>query len=86
MEGVRVAVRCDDEEEVEKPVWRKGEPLSTGFQNELPDRGEPSPVKWKKGELQPVFKLAGVVLKHTYEGDPFEFLPKWMSQNPMRSK
>jgi len=21
-----------------------------------------------------------------YDGDPFEFLPKWMSQNPLRSK
>ena len=21
-----------------------------------------------------------------YDGDPFEFLPKWMSQNPLRAK
>ena len=45
-------------------------------------------IKWKKGELQPLLEKAG--LKEAdfngYEGDPFEFLPKWMSQNPLRSK
>ncbi|KAL9189229.1 hypothetical protein ACHAXT_011719 [Thalassiosira profunda] len=43
-------------------------------------------MKWKKGELQPLFKAAGVEFDGTYEGDPFEFLPKWMTQNPLRSK
>jgi len=41
-------------------------------------------IMWKKGELQPILKEAGLVTKD-YEGDPFEFLPKWMSQNPLRS-
>lgn len=43
-------------------------------------------IKWKKGELQPVFKAAEIDFDGDYEGDPFEFLPKWMSQNPLRSK
>ena len=43
-------------------------------------------MKWKKGELQPLFDKAGVKVPNAYEGDPFEFLPKWMSQNPLRSK
>jgi len=43
-------------------------------------------IKWKKGELQTVFKEAEVDFDTSYEGDPFEFLPKWMSQNPLRSK
>jgi len=45
-------------------------------------------IKFKKGELQPILEKAG--LKNNefggYSGDPFEFLPKWMSQNPLRSK
>jgi cysteine synthase A len=43
-------------------------------------------IKWRKKELQPVFEKAGIKYSHEYEGDPFEFLPKWMSQNPLRSK
>ena len=43
-------------------------------------------IKWKKGELQPVLKAAGLEPANAYEGDPFEFLPKWMSQNPLRDK
>jgi len=43
-------------------------------------------IKWRKKELQPVFDKAGIKYSHEYEGDPFEFLPKWMSQNPLRSK
>ena len=43
-------------------------------------------LKWKKNELQGIFKAADVVPANEYAGDPFEFLPKWMSQNPLRSK
>jgi cysteine synthase A len=43
-------------------------------------------LKWKKGELQNILQAAGVVPKNDYRGDPFEFLPKWMTKNPMRSK
>jgi cysteine synthase A len=47
-------------------------------------------MMWKKGELQPRLKKAGVKggddVFNNYEGDPFEFLPKWMTQNPLRSK
>ena len=47
-------------------------------------------INWKKGELQPVLEKAGLKKGKTpwkgYGGDPFEFLPKWMSQNPLRSK
>jgi cysteine synthase len=42
-------------------------------------------IMWKKGELQPILQKARVKVGD-YDGDPFEFLPKWMSQNPMRSK
>jgi len=42
-------------------------------------------IMWKKGELQEKLTKAGVEFGN-YEGDPFEFLPKWMSQNPLRSK
>jgi hypothetical protein len=40
------------------------------------------------GELQPLLEAAGVKQDDfgNYKGDPFEFLPKWMSQNPLRSK
>lgn len=45
-------------------------------------------VMWRKGELQPILENAGVKVGNFggYEGDPFEFLPKWMTQNPLRSK
>lgn len=51
-------------------------------------------IKWKKGELQGLLEAAGAKPAATaggeewngYKGDPFEFLPKWMTQNPMRSK
>ena len=45
-------------------------------------------IKFKKGELQPILEEAGLNNDNFggYEGDPFEFLPKWMSQNPLRSK
>jgi cysteine synthase len=48
-------------------------------------------IMWKKGELAPLLEKAGIEVKqsseggHAYKGDPFEFLPKWMSQNPFRS-
>ncbi|KAL3941798.1 MAG: hypothetical protein SGARI_000475 [Bacillariaceae sp.] len=45
---------------------------------------------WKKGDLQKAFKEAGITGGdgnfNGYEGDPFEFLPKWMTKNPLRSK
>mmetsp|Transcript_9568 Transcript_9568/g.29692 ORF Transcript_9568/g.29692 Transcript_9568/m.29692 type:complete len:528 (+) Transcript_9568:123-1706(+) len=53
---------------------------------------------WKKGTLQPKLEKAGLNVKKVeadgskgadfngYAGDPFEFLPKWMTQNPLRSK
>merc|ERR1712151_400983 len=44
---------------------------------------------WNKGELQPLLIKAGVATEESlaqYTGDPFEFLPKWVSQNPMRVK
>ena len=46
-------------------------------------------MKWKAGELQELFDAAGVEYKKddgAYEGDAFEFLPKWMSHNPLRTK
>ena len=43
-------------------------------------------MMWKKNELQPLFKEAEIEYDDSYEGDPFEFLPKWMSHNPLRSK
>jgi len=45
-------------------------------------------IKWKNGELQPLLEEAGVKYDDFggYTGDAFEFLPKWMSQNPLRSK
>ena len=45
-------------------------------------------MKWKSGELQPLLEAAGVKNDNfgDYSGDAFEFLPKWMSQNPLRSK
>jgi hypothetical protein len=44
---------------------------------------------WKKGELQPQLEAAGAKPDgewNDYKGDPFEFLPKWMGQNPLRAK
>jgi glutaredoxin-related protein len=45
---------------------------------------------WKKDELQKAFEEVGIKGGNDnfngYEGDPFEFLPKWMCQNPLRSK
>jgi glutaredoxin-related protein len=47
-------------------------------------------MMWKKEELQKTFEEAGIKGGNdnfnNYEGDPFEFLPKWMTQNPLRSK
>ena len=47
-------------------------------------------MMWKKDELQTAFGEAGIKGGNdnfnNYSGDPFEFLPKWMSQNPLRSK
>ena len=46
---------------------------------------------WKKGELQPLLEAAGAKPAgepawNGYASDPFEFLPKWMTKNPMRTK
>ena len=51
-------------------------------------------IMWKKGELQPKLEAAnakpptaeGATEWNGYAGDPFEFLPKWMTKNPLRSK
>ena len=45
-------------------------------------------MMWKKGELQPLLEKAGVKNNNfgDYDGDPFEFLPKWMTQNPLGDK
>eukprot|EP01063_Lacrimia_lanifica_P040913 TRINITY_DN942_c0_g1_i4.p2 TRINITY_DN942_c0_g1~~TRINITY_DN942_c0_g1_i4.p2 ORF type:complete len:540 (+),score=235.47 TRINITY_DN942_c0_g1_i4:67-1686(+) len=43
-------------------------------------------MKWKSKELQPILEAAGIEYNKDYAGDAFEFLPKWMSQNPLRSK
>ncbi|GMH82823.1 hypothetical protein TL16_g09393 [Triparma laevis f. inornata] len=43
-------------------------------------------MKWKSKELQPLLEAAGIEYNKDYDGDSFEFLPKWMSQNPLRSK
>jgi len=49
-------------------------------------------IKWNKGELQPMLLQAGVKSTRVddkdwngFDGDPFEFLPKWLSFNPKRS-
>jgi cysteine synthase A len=44
-------------------------------------------MMWKKSELQPVLEEAGLKGENFngYAGDCFEFLPKWMTQNPLRS-
>jgi cysteine synthase len=47
-------------------------------------------MMWKRDELQVAFKEAGITGGdgnfNGYQGDPFEFLPKWMTKNPLRSK
>jgi hypothetical protein len=46
-------------------------------------------MKFKKGELQPLLEIAGLNVNgnfNNYSGDPFEFLPRWMTQNPLRDK
>uniref|UniRef100_A0A7S3LQV8 Glutaredoxin domain-containing protein n=1 Tax=Aplanochytrium stocchinoi TaxID=215587 RepID=A0A7S3LQV8_9STRA len=45
-------------------------------------------MKWKSGELQEILIAAGINDEKfdCLEVDPFEFLPKWMSANPLRSK
>ena len=45
-------------------------------------------MMWKKGELQPILEEAGLKKDdfNGYDGDPFEFLPKWMTQNPLGDK
>jgi cysteine synthase len=45
-------------------------------------------MMWKKNDLQPLLEKTGVVQKNfnNYAGDPFEFLPKWMTQNPLGFK
>ena len=46
-------------------------------------------IKWKKGELGPILEEVGAKPDENwngYTGDPFEFLPKWMTKNPLRSK
>ena len=43
---------------------------------------------FKKNELQPLLTEAGLNNNNFegYEGDPFEFLPKWMTANPLGDK
>ena len=46
-------------------------------------------MTWKKGELQPLLTNAGLADNNNfngYDGDPFEFLPKWMTANPLGDK
>jgi cysteine synthase A len=45
-------------------------------------------MMWKKGELQPLLEKAGLKNENfgDYEGDPFEFLPRWMTANPLGDK
>jgi cysteine synthase len=47
-------------------------------------------MMWKRDQLQVAFKEAGITGGdgnfNGYQGDPFEFLPKWMTKNPLRSK
>lgn len=43
---------------------------------------------WKSGELQTLLEKAGLKNNNFegYEGDPYEFLPKWMTANPLGYK
>jgi cysteine synthase A len=45
-------------------------------------------LMWKKNELQPLLEAAGLNKDNFngYDGDPFEFLPKWMTANPLGDK
>ena len=43
-------------------------------------------LQWKSGELQPKLAASGLEVNAEYDGDPFEFLPKWMTANPLRTK
>lgn len=45
-------------------------------------------MMWKKDELQPLLRETGQwdEEKCTFSDDPFVFLPKWMTQNPLRQK
>jgi cysteine synthase A len=48
-------------------------------------------MMWKKGELQPLLLQGAAGVKNDnnfgdYNGDPFEFLPRWMTQNPLGDK
>lgn len=45
-------------------------------------------MAWNKKTLQPILEKAGANIDNFggYEGNAFEFLPKWMSQNPLRSR
>ena len=43
---------------------------------------------WKEGTLQPLLEKAGAKKDNfgDYDGDPYEFLPRWMTQNPLGDK
>ena len=47
-------------------------------------------IKHKNGELRKLMEAASAVSDaekfDAYKGDAFEFLPKWMTQNPLRTK
>jgi cysteine synthase len=46
-------------------------------------------MMWKKDRLQPILTEAGLAGEREfmgYQGDPFEFLPKWMTTNPLAEK
>jgi hypothetical protein len=45
-------------------------------------------MMWKKGELQPLLEKDGLKNDNfgDYEGDPFKFLPRWMTANPLGDK
>jgi len=47
-------------------------------------------MMWKKDTLKPKLEASGIKggndSFNDYDGDPFEFLPKWMTQNPLRDK
>lgn len=45
-------------------------------------------MMWKNNELQPLLNAAGLNQNNFngYVGDPFEYLPKWMTANPLGDK
>jgi cysteine synthase A len=45
-------------------------------------------MMWKKGELQSILEETGLKINNFggYKGDPFEFLPRWMTANPLGDK